>query len=88
MIKALAMSVLVCDTIKLLTRSPTLQPCQNSKDPTQSLPSSRVFKLPNNDDYIEEGKKRPLKTRPVELVGQGMPATAYTTGGWPSVSER
>ncbi|CAA6659218.1 unnamed protein product [Spirodela intermedia] len=48
---------------------------QNKKEPTESLPISKTFKVPNTDKIIEEGKKSPLKN--LEM---------YTLSGWPSVS--
>ncbi|KAK9269005.1 hypothetical protein L1049_000773 [Liquidambar formosana] len=60
----------------------------NRKDPNESLPVERTFKIPNVDRVIEEGKKTPTKFRNITLcsVGVEMPTEIYTATGWPSVS--
>ncbi|XP_043691379.1 DNA polymerase I A, chloroplastic/mitochondrial-like isoform X2 [Telopea speciosissima] len=60
----------------------------NSKDPNESLPMSRTFKVPNVDNVIEEGKKVAKKYRNITLCNLGveMQTEMYTATGWPSVS--
>ncbi|KAF2309841.1 hypothetical protein GH714_005344 [Hevea brasiliensis] len=59
----------------------------NRKDDTDSLPHERIFKIPNVDKVIEEGKKAPTKFRSITLHKIGdFPAEKYTASGWPSVS--
>jgi DNA polymerase-1 len=52
------------------------------------LPMERTFKVPNVDNFIEEGKKVPLKFRKIVLSGlvMHMEVEATTPSGWPSVS--
>ncbi|KAG8639707.1 DNA polymerase I A, chloroplastic/mitochondrial [Manihot esculenta] len=58
----------------------------NRKDDTESLPHERMFKVPNVDKVIEEGKKSPTKFRNIKLHKIGdFPAEKYTASGWPSV---
>ncbi|OMP04440.1 hypothetical protein COLO4_09635 [Corchorus olitorius] len=60
----------------------------NSKDPNESLPYEKIFKVPNVDKVIEEGKKVPTKFRSIKLqsIGVQLPAEIYTATGWPSLS--
>ncbi|XP_010060415.2 DNA polymerase I A, chloroplastic/mitochondrial [Eucalyptus grandis] len=60
----------------------------NRKNPNQFLDVEKVFKVPNVDGFIEEGKKTPLKYRNITLhsIGVQLPAEIYTPSGWPSVS--
>ncbi|KAF8023827.1 hypothetical protein BT93_F1109 [Corymbia citriodora subsp. variegata] len=60
----------------------------NRKNPNQFLDVEKVFKVPNVDGFIEEGKKTPLKNRNITLrsIGVQLPAEIYTPSGWPSVS--
>lgn len=45
-----------------------------------------MFKVPNVDKVIEEGKKSPTKFRNIKLHKIGdFPAEKYTASGWPSV---
>ncbi|MQL75675.1 hypothetical protein Taro_008063, partial [Colocasia esculenta] len=57
------------------------------KDPSQSLPTSKSFKVPNTDNIIEEGKKNPSKYRNITLkkIGELRKVEMYTASGWPSV---
>ncbi|GAV68623.1 DNA_pol_A domain-containing protein/DNA_pol_A_exo1 domain-containing protein [Cephalotus follicularis] len=61
---------------------------ENRNDPTESLPTERVFKIPNVDQVIEEGKKAPTKFRNIKLnsIGVTLPTEIYTSSGWPAVS--
>ncbi|GAQ90985.1 DNA polymerase I superfamily [Klebsormidium nitens] len=64
---------------------------QNSKpDSKESLPMSKVFKVPNTDGYIEPGRegKPPKKQRDITLTGLGvdLPVEVWTPSGWPAVS--
>lgn len=60
----------------------------NRKDQMQKLPSSMTFKVPNVDNVIEDGKKKPLKFRNITLHSccNEMQADLYTASGWPSMS--
>ncbi|KAL6999320.1 DNA-directed DNA polymerase [Sarracenia purpurea var. burkii] len=60
----------------------------NSKDPDASLPKERVFKVPNVEKVIEEGKKTPTKFRNIKLhsLDREIKTEMYTVTGWPSVS--
>ncbi|ERN19576.1 DNA polymerase I A, chloroplastic [Amborella trichopoda] len=61
---------------------------QNRKDPNETLPFEKTFKVPNVDEFIEEGKKAPAKNRTIVLrsLGVEMHTEMYTPSGWPSVS--
>ncbi|KHN38292.1 DNA polymerase I [Glycine soja] len=60
----------------------------NRKDSSQTLPTERIFKIPNVDNVIEEGKKAPKKFRDIKLtsLGYNLETEMYTATGWPSVS--
>ncbi|KAK8602817.1 hypothetical protein V6N13_085019 [Hibiscus sabdariffa] len=60
----------------------------NSEDPNVSLPDEKIFKVPNVDKVIEEGKKAPTKFRNINLhsIGVSLPAETYTATGWPSMT--
>ncbi|KAI6687469.1 hypothetical protein NL676_024297 [Syzygium grande] len=60
----------------------------NRKNANQCLDVEKVFKVPNVDGFMEEGKKNPLKYRNITLrsIGVQLPAEIYTPSGWPSVS--
>ncbi|KAK8622888.1 hypothetical protein V6N13_117787 [Hibiscus sabdariffa] len=60
----------------------------NSKDPNVSLPDEKIFKVPNVDKVIEEGKKAPTKFRNIKLhsIGVSLPAETFTATGWPSMT--
>jgi len=50
----------------------------------------RVFSVPNNDGFIEEGKKVAKKTKPIVIRGLAnfgikIPVDTYTSSGWPAV---
>lgn len=53
-----------------------------------SLPDERVFRVPNIDKLIEDGKKAPTKFRTIKLhsIGVELPTELYTASGWPSIS--
>ncbi|KAK4744111.1 hypothetical protein SAY87_010423 [Trapa incisa] len=59
----------------------------NSKDANEALPEEKIFKIPNVDGFIEEGKKTALKYRNITLcsIGAKFPTEIYTATGWPSV---
>ncbi|KAJ3669547.1 hypothetical protein LUZ60_011497 [Juncus effusus] len=61
---------------------------RNNKDPEETLPRSRTFKIPNTDKLIENGKKAPAKFRNITLnnLVENMQPESYTASGWPSVS--
>ncbi|KAJ0585910.1 putative DNA-directed DNA polymerase [Helianthus annuus] len=61
---------------------------ENSKDPSQTLPLEKEFKVPNVDNIIEEGKKIATKFRKIKLnaICSGLQPETYTASGWPSVS--
>lgn len=52
------------------------------------MPSERVFKVPNIDQVVEEGKKTAGKYRSIKLHGLDvkLDTDMYTASGWPSVS--
>ncbi|TKY57262.1 DNA polymerase I A [Spatholobus suberectus] len=60
----------------------------NRKDFSLALPTERIFKIPNVDNVIEEGKKAPKKFRDIKLtsLGYNLETELYTATGWPSVS--
>ncbi|XP_052107651.1 DNA polymerase I A, chloroplastic/mitochondrial isoform X6 [Arachis duranensis] len=60
----------------------------NRKDPNEILPTERIFKIPNVDKVIEEGKKAPTKFRDIKLTSlrYKLETDMYTASGWPSVS--
>nr|KYP60882.1 DNA polymerase I [Cajanus cajan] len=60
----------------------------NRKNPVEAIPSERIFKTPNVDKVIEEGKKAPSKFRDIKLnsIGYNLNVEMYTPSGWPSVS--
>ena len=60
-----------------------------SKDPDETLPIERIFKVPNVDKVIEDGKKSPTKFRNISLsriLNEPLPTDIFTASGWPSVS--
>ena len=59
-----------------------------SKDPNEAIPTERIFRVPNVDKVIEEGKEAPAKFRDIKLqtIGCNLKTDMYTTSGWPSVS--
>ncbi|KAL4619141.1 hypothetical protein ACB092_06G058600 [Castanea dentata] len=61
----------------------------NSKYPDETLPIERIFKVPNVDKVIEDGKKSPAKYRNISLsriLTEPLPTDIFTASGWPSVS--
>ncbi|CAL5190601.1 unnamed protein product [Lathyrus oleraceus] len=60
----------------------------NRKNSALSLPTERIFKIPNVDGVIEEGKKAPKKFRDmtVKSLGYNLKTEMYTASGWPSIS--
>ncbi|KAL5721700.1 DNA-directed DNA polymerase [Ranunculus cassubicifolius] len=60
----------------------------NSKDSNQALPLTKVFKTPNINNVIEEGKSVPSKLHTITLTSLGvkMESDTYTPTGWPSVN--
>ncbi|XP_078162399.1 DNA polymerase I A, chloroplastic-like [Carex rostrata] len=61
---------------------------QNNKNPDETLPRCRTFKIPNTENIIENGKKAPLKNRNITLCSlvENMQTESFTASGWPSVS--
>ncbi|KAI8557619.1 hypothetical protein RHMOL_Rhmol04G0023900 [Rhododendron molle] len=63
---------------------------QNSKDPNESLPDERDFKIPNVEKVIEKGKKTATKFRTIRLHrllrDTRINPEIYTASGWPSAS--
>ena len=60
-----------------------------SKNPEESLPTERTFKIPNSEKVTEEGKKTPSKFRNITLrrfSDEALSTELYTATGWPSVS--
>ncbi|KAL3006871.1 hypothetical protein AAZX31_08G302400 [Glycine max] len=60
----------------------------NRKNHNEAIPTERVFKIPNVDKVIKEGKKAPTKLRDIKLnsIGYNLNVDMYTPSGWPSVS--
>ncbi|CAM6128411.1 unnamed protein product [Calypogeia fissa] len=60
---------------------------ENKNDSSKRLEMERTFNAPNTENYVEEGRKVPKKTRPFILRGLGVdiPVDSYTSGGWPAV---
>ncbi|XP_010545542.1 PREDICTED: DNA polymerase I A, chloroplastic/mitochondrial [Tarenaya hassleriana] len=61
----------------------------NVKDHNEALPVEKLFKIPNVDKIIEEGKKAPTKFRNIKLhriSDRPLPTEMFTATGWPSVS--
>ncbi|KAL9316627.1 hypothetical protein ACSQ67_017628 [Phaseolus vulgaris] len=60
----------------------------NRKDSSLALPTERLFKIPNVDNVVEEGKKAPKKFRDIKVtsLGYDLKTEMYTATGWPSVS--
>ncbi|XP_058760301.1 DNA polymerase I A, chloroplastic/mitochondrial-like isoform X1 [Vicia villosa] len=60
----------------------------NRKNSALSLPTERIFKVPNVDGVIEEGKKAPKKfcDMKVKSLGYNLKTEMYTASGWPSIS--
>ncbi|KAL5177926.1 DNA polymerase I A, chloroplastic/mitochondrial [Glycine soja] len=58
------------------------------KNHNEAIPTERVFKIPNVDKVIKEGKKAPTKLRDIKLnsIGYNLNVDMYTPSGWPSVS--
>lgn len=58
------------------------------KDSNQTLPTERIFKIPNVNNVIEEGKKAPKRFCDIKLtsLGYNLETEMYTATGWPSVS--
>lgn len=55
----------------------------------EDLPYEKLFKVPNVDNVIEEGKKRATKFRNIKLhriSDNPLPTEKFTASGWPSVS--
>lgn len=57
------------------------------KNPDETLPMSKTFKVPNVDKVIEDGKKVATKFRNITIchLGFEMQTEMYTATGWPSV---
>jgi len=51
----------------------------------EPLPKRKKFEVLNTDGYIEPGKKKPKKKRPITLRAVGFEPTDYTKTGWPGV---
>ncbi|XP_051135305.1 DNA polymerase I B, chloroplastic/mitochondrial-like [Andrographis paniculata] len=62
---------------------------QNRKNPNEHLPTEKEFRVPNVDNIIEEGKKKPTKFYKIKLrkiVVDDIQVEKFTPSGWPSVS--
>ncbi|CAM8944603.1 unnamed protein product [Rhodiola kirilowii] len=59
----------------------------NCKDPSETLPKEKKFKVPNVDKIVEEGKKTATKFRTITLhsIVDDMPTEMCTESGWPSM---
>ncbi|KAK8951116.1 hypothetical protein KSP39_PZI003355 [Platanthera zijinensis] len=60
----------------------------NRKYQELTLPISKTFKVPNVENVIEDGYKKPSKYRNITLhsFAKELQAEIYTASGWPSVS--
>lgn len=61
----------------------------NSKNTDETLPFEKIFKVPNVDKVIEDGKKTATKFRNIKLhriPDAPLPTDIFTATGWPSVS--
>lgn len=61
--------------------------CYSCND--EALPYEKLFKVPNVDKVIEEGKKTATKFRNIKLhriSDSPLPTEKFTASGWPSVS--
>lgn len=47
------------------------------------LPQEKEFKFLNSENFIEEGKSKPLKHASFFLTGLGLPCSSYSKSGWP-----
>lgn len=54
----------------------------------ESKPELKLFKVPNTEKIVENGKKAPLKCRTIHLhkICDGLQIDTYTASGLPSVS--
>jgi hypothetical protein len=60
-----------------------------SKNTDETLPFEKIFKVPNVDKVIEDGKKTATKFRNIKLhriPDAPLPTDIFTATGWPSVS--
>lgn len=60
-------------------------PYTNSKT-NEETPREKVFQVENTTGFIEEGKKKPKKQRPITLIGCGLPVIDWTDSGQAAVS--
>ncbi|BAT88889.1 DNA polymerase I [Vigna angularis] len=60
----------------------------NRKNHNDVIPTEKIFKIPNVDKVIAEGKKAPTKFRDIKLtsIGYNLNVEIYTPSGRPSVS--
>ena len=59
-------------------------PCKNKKG-EDALPREREFDVENIEGYIEPGKAKPKKMRPMKISGLGIPPIKHTASGLPTV---
>ena len=64
----------------LASLSSSLVPAKKGRE---GLPREKIFQVENTTGYIEPGKKRPLKNRPIKIQGLGIPPISYTEKGLP-----
>jgi DNA polymerase-1 len=63
-------------------------PCANKfpkKHPTP-MPAERTFDVDNVDGFVEPGRDKPKKKRPITLRGLGWTPVKFTASGWPATS--
>lgn len=53
---------------------------------SEAWPRARKFRIDNEEGWVEPGKKRSKKQRPIVIQGLGVPPPARTASGWPAVS--
>lgn len=59
-------------------------PCKNKKG-EEALPKERVFDVENLEGFVEDGKDKAKKKRPMVISGLGIPPIKYTASGLPTV---
>lgn len=60
-------------------------PARNKRS-GEALPAERKFEVTNTDGFIEHGRSKPKKKRPIAIRGLGLPPVSYTASGWPACS--
>lgn len=53
---------------------------------SEEMPVERVFKVPNTEGIVTEGRTKPLRDREITIRGFGLEPEIRTLSGWPAVS--